>query len=65
MLQALLASTILFAIRLPLRTDVAPNRRRVVQIIRPDDGVNEEYQAGNASPNHIGTSARVPRLDVP
>lgn len=40
-----------------LLTDIAPNGRRIVQIIRPHNGVHEEYQAGDTGPNHIGTSA--------
>jgi hypothetical protein len=47
-----------------LLTDIAPNRCPVNHIAVPDDGVDEENQAVQASPSHEQTCSCIPSCDA-
>jgi len=47
------------------RRDVAPDWRPVDGISIPHDRVDELVEAGETSPHHVETSARIPGFQVP
>lgn len=48
-----------------LRTDIAPERRTVNRIARPNDGVDKLIERGDKRPNDVEACSRVPGLQVP
>lgn len=47
------------------RRDIAPERRTVNRIARPNDGVDKLIERGDKRPNDVEACSRVPGLQVP
>jgi hypothetical protein len=50
---------------LVVRTDIAPNGRKVHGRVTPHNRIDELIQAAYRGPNHVVACARIPGLQVP